>query len=256
MTPEQLFADLLSSRPAQPFVTYYDEATGERSELSAKSLANWVAKTHHLLTDELGLDVGDRAWLALPPHWISVPALLGCLTAGLCLVDEPMDPPDGAALTVDVAFVDPRNASIAQDAGIPDIYAVNPAAGAVGFGTATPPAGTADYVSAVRPQADVWAGVQLRAGADDAGIAGQSPEGPSGDLTRGALVEVARDRAAALGLTTGARAITTRDWHTAADWIDTVLAPIAVGGSVVFVRNASDDVVARRSSQERAAVRI
>jgi len=60
-TPEALFASLMKSAPAQPFVTYYDEASGERSELSAKSLANWVAKTHFLLTDELGLGVGDSA---------------------------------------------------------------------------------------------------------------------------------------------------------------------------------------------------
>ena len=46
-----VFADLLRADAARPFVTYYDEASGERSELSAKSVANWVAKTHHLLGD-------------------------------------------------------------------------------------------------------------------------------------------------------------------------------------------------------------
>ena len=60
-SPEQLFGDLLATAPSQPFVTYYDEATGERSELSVKSLANWVAKTHHLLATELGLGAGDHA---------------------------------------------------------------------------------------------------------------------------------------------------------------------------------------------------
>jgi len=88
LTPEQSFDRLLAAEPSRPFVTYYDEATGERSELSAKSLANWVAKTHHLLGDELGLGVGDTALVALPAHWISVPILLGCLTAGLALTDD------------------------------------------------------------------------------------------------------------------------------------------------------------------------
>src|SRR5262249_25300637 len=83
MTPEQLFGDLLAAEPTRPFVTYYDEATGERSELSVRSLANWVAKTHFLLIDELGLGVGDAALLALPAHWLSVSAMVGCLTAGL-----------------------------------------------------------------------------------------------------------------------------------------------------------------------------
>ena len=54
MTLEQSFDQLLARAPGQPFVTYYDEATGERTELSVKSLANWVAKTHFLLLDELG----------------------------------------------------------------------------------------------------------------------------------------------------------------------------------------------------------
>src|SRR6476659_8386318 len=98
MTPEQRFADLLTANASLPFVTFYDEASGERSELSVKSLANWVAKTHHLLATELGLGVGDTALVAVPAHWISVPIVLGCLTAGLELT------PDGAA---DVAFVSP-----------------------------------------------------------------------------------------------------------------------------------------------------
>src|SRR3954451_8854007 len=100
-TPEQQFARLLAADPGRPFVPYYDEHTGERSELSAKSLANWVVKTHHLLGDELGLGVGDTALLALPAHWISVPILLGCLTAGLELT---------AAGEADVAFVSPSTA--------------------------------------------------------------------------------------------------------------------------------------------------
>ena len=232
LTPERQFADLLRADPARPFVTYYDEATGERSELSAKSLANWVAKTHHLLGDELGLDVADTALLALPAHWISVPILLGCLTAGLELVGS------GDA---DVAFVAPDTLPVARD--IPDVFAIAPETAAVGLGGAEPP-GTRDYVAAVRPQADAWAGVQLVAGPDDPCLPG---------LTRGDVV----DRAAQFGLPDRARVLTTRDWLGPDDWLATVLAPLAVQGSVVFVRNCSDEsVLDRRMSQERATVRV
>src|SRR5689334_3854659 len=131
-TPEQQFARLLAAEPGRPFVTYYDEQTGERSELSAKSLANWVAKTHHLLGDELGLGVGDTAVIALPAHWISVPILLGCLTAGLALRES------GPG---DVAFVTPETLAAAGNA--PDVYAVAPAGAALGF-RAAPPAPAAD----------------------------------------------------------------------------------------------------------------
>ena len=257
-TPEHLFDRLLAERPAQPFVTYYDEATGERSELSAKSLANWVAKTHHLLGDELGLDVGDHAYLDLPAHWISVPILLGCLTAGLALIGAA----DGAAsdagndaatanAQADVAFVAPDRAAAALSARIPDIYAINPDAAAVGFGDA-PPDGLADYVTAVRPQADKWPSVQLRGQAADLCLLRTA-----GNLTRGDVTALAQQRATELGLAIGARALTTRDWTGPDDWIDSVLAVLSVGGSLVIVRNTTDeDVITRRMSQERAAVRI
>ena len=226
-TPEQQFADLLAAEPSRPFVTYYDEASGERSELSVKSLANWVAKTHHLLTTELGLGVGDTALLAVPAHWISVPILLGCLTAGLELT------PAGSA---DVAFAEPMTL-VAADAD--EVYAIAPDSAAVGFRDAVP-AGALDYVTAVRPQADAWPTVQLTAGPDDPCLPG---------LTRGEAVA----RAEAVGLAAGERLLTTRAWHGPDDWIQTVLAPLAVGGSLVLVANAADEaIVARRAEQERA----
>jgi uncharacterized protein (TIGR03089 family) len=226
-TPEQQFSDLLAAEPSRPFVTYYDEASGERSELSVKSLANWVAKTHHLLTTELGLGVGDRAFVAVPAHWISVPIVLGCLTAGLELTSE------GPA---DVAFVSPATVSAADAA---DGYAIAPESAAIGFRDA-PPLGANDYVTAVRPQADKWPTVQLLAGPDDPCVPG---------LTRAETVA----RTAATGLAPGERLLTTRGWSGPDDWIETLLAPLAVRGSVVFVANAPDEaVVQRRAEQERA----
>jgi uncharacterized protein (TIGR03089 family) len=234
MTPERLFADLLAAEPGRPFVTYYDEATGERTELSAKSLANWVAKTHHLLGDELGLGAGDTALIALPAHWISVPALLGCLTAGLALTGPGAD-------DADVAFVAPDTAAAGSVAA--DVYAVAPGSAAVGFGAIAAPAGTQDYVTAVRPQADAWAGVRFGAGDGDPGIAGR---------TRAEVAAEAVRRAAELGLAPGARVLSTRDWAGYPDWLDTLFAPLAVGGSVVYVRNAADPAVLdRRATQER-----
>ena len=49
---------------------------------------------------------------------------------------------------------------------------------------------------------------------------------------------------------TGARLITGRDWHGPRDWVDLLLAPLVVGGSIVLVRNGSD--LERRRLQERA----
>ncbi|MGN6608429.1 MAG: TIGR03089 family protein [Jatrophihabitans sp.] len=223
-TPEGCFAALMARDPSRPFVTHYDEATGGRVELSVKSTANWVAKTHHLLGTELGLSVGDVASVQLPADWLSLPVLLGCLSAGLALT-----PADDAAASV--AFVAPGASASALD-----VYAVAP----------QPTGAPDDYIGAVRPQADAWASVQSPAGPDDPCLPG---------LTRGEVVARARVRASELGLDDGARVLTTRAWTSADDWIDTVVAPLVVGGSLVLLTGPADDaLVARRVGQERATV--
>ena len=116
-TPEQLFSALVAGSPSRPFITYYDEASGERTELSVASLGNWVAKTHFLLTDELGLGVGDGALIDLPAHWLSVPCVLGALTAGLALTSD--------SATAAVAFVSGPSSGIDG----PDAFTVAPTPG-------------------------------------------------------------------------------------------------------------------------------
>ena len=75
-------------------------------------------------------------------------------------------------------------------------------------------------------------------------------------LTRHGADEAAVARADGLGLGAGGRLLTTRDWDTPADWIDAVLAPLAIGGSLVIVRNADEPTVARRVQQERATAQL
>lgn len=89
-TPEtfpQLLAGLLSDGGPRPLVTAYDDATGERVELSVATYANWVAKTANLLVDELMLDPGDTVLLDLPPHWLGTVFLGGAWAAGLAVAD-------------------------------------------------------------------------------------------------------------------------------------------------------------------------
>jgi uncharacterized protein (TIGR03089 family) len=232
-SPEGLFDARLTAAPAQPFVTYYDDASGERTELSARSLANWVAKTHFLLTTELGLGRGDAAYVDLPAHWISIPPLLGSWTAGLDVVTDPA--------RAAVAFVDPDRALQAVE--VPDVYVIAPDSAAVGLTPDRLPPGMADYVSAVRPQADSWTAVHPLARPNDPALDGQ---------TRAQLVDAAAERAQSLGLGDGARVLTAREWHGPRDWLDVLLAPLSVGGSVVLVRHSAD--VDRRQAQERATV--
>ena len=72
---------------ADPLVTYYDLGTGERTELSAVTVTNWVNKTCHLLVDEYGLDLGDLVQLDVarthPGHWVTVCLELACWSLGV-----------------------------------------------------------------------------------------------------------------------------------------------------------------------------
>jgi len=67
-----VLARALRTEPGRPFVTFYDEATGERVELSVTTYANWVAKASGLLVDEHGLERGQSLRIDLPPHWLSL----------------------------------------------------------------------------------------------------------------------------------------------------------------------------------------
>jgi uncharacterized protein (TIGR03089 family) len=63
-----LLGALLASDPGRPRVTWYGPG-GERVELSARVLENWVAKTANLLVEDLDAGPASRVRLDLPPHW-------------------------------------------------------------------------------------------------------------------------------------------------------------------------------------------
>src|SRR4051794_20292271 len=75
----------LKSNPGRPFLTFYDERTGERVELSVTTYANWVAKTASLLVEEHDLERAEVLVVDLPTHWLG-PVFLGAAwLAGLAV---------------------------------------------------------------------------------------------------------------------------------------------------------------------------
>ncbi len=56
------------SRPADPVLTFVD-GSGQRTELSAKTLANNAAKAANALVDEAFIESGSRIALHVPWHW-------------------------------------------------------------------------------------------------------------------------------------------------------------------------------------------
>src|SRR5262245_30746401 len=71
-----MLSGLLRSDPGRPLVTFYDDSTGERVELSVATYANWVAKTSSLLVEELDAEPGMVLRVDLPTHWLG-PVFLG-----------------------------------------------------------------------------------------------------------------------------------------------------------------------------------
>jgi acyl-CoA synthetase (AMP-forming)/AMP-acid ligase II len=82
VTPADLLARELRRDGARPLLTWYDDATGGRVELSVATTANWAAKIANFLVDEHGVEPGDEVGIDPRLHWITGVVLLGAWTAG------------------------------------------------------------------------------------------------------------------------------------------------------------------------------
>lgn len=227
---------------ADPLVTYYDLGTGERTELSAVTVTNWVAKTCHLLSDDHGLDLGDVVLLDLarthPGHWVTSCLELACWSLGLVVAVE-----DGgvAAAGVGAAGDDVRlvvtgplydTATDRAAAAGAELVACSLHPLGLPFAEQLP-AGVADYSLEVRAQPD-----QFSAGAvPDDQPAWRSPEAT---LTQSELASVTGAAGRRL-LRPGS------PWGTARDGI---LAALVGGGSVVVVVGDDEPALARIRATE------
>lgn len=89
---------MLRADPVGPRITYYDDATSERIQLSAATLANWATKTGNLLRDELAVGPASRITILLPPHWQTMAVLFGAWLIGAETLLGPADPTADLAL--------------------------------------------------------------------------------------------------------------------------------------------------------------
>jgi uncharacterized protein (TIGR03089 family) len=221
------------TNPARPLLTYYDDATGERTELSVATLANWIDKTANLIVDGHGLGPGDLARVILPPHWQTAAVLLGCWSAGLAVDLGPAGRPADLAF-IGAAELDPLDRSTGVRAD--ELYALALAPMAAPFRPG-PPAGTLDYVIEVRAHGDHFTpAVPVRP--DTVAL---------GDGTsHGDLVAAARAR----GVPAGARVLI--DAAVRPDPRDWLLAPLVAGASVVLCAHLDPTRLAGRLAAEHA----
>lgn len=235
-TIPQAFQAAVSRDPAAPLLTWYDDATGDRTELSGATLDNWVSKTANLLIDGLGLGSGDRAAVQLPPHWQAAAIVLGASAAGLAvdLGDRPQ--------LVEVLFTTPLSAAAAGDWAAPDRYATGLLPLAMPLREVPP--GFVDYVTDVRNYGDHFRGVPVAP--DALALAGPV------ELSHLAVLRTATERAAELGITTGDRVLVdTRKYPDPTDWL---FAPLAAGASVVLCANLNPEKTTARADAEKVSV--
>ena len=231
----QLIAERLRTDPGQPLVTAYDDSTGERTELSATTYANWVSKTANLFTDELGLDAGDTVLVDLPSHWL-VPVFLGAAwSAGLSVTLAP-------EMGHEVVVCGPD--TLAEHGDAEQVVACSLLPFAVRFADPLP-AGVMDYGLLWPGQSDVFIGFSPPSPDTVAWLSDGRPQTQSDLLEAAGVVHHPG----------GVRLLT--DVHPATgQGVPAFLAPLVHGGSVVLVSHATEESWAAHHREERSTAEL
>ncbi|MFE3541850.1 TIGR03089 family protein [Nocardia sp. NPDC059177] len=227
---DALLDPILEREPAGPRVTWYDDATGARIELSGLTLANWAAKTANLIRDEFALSPGARVAVLLPAHWQTAAVLLGCWWAGTEVVLTP-DP------DADLALVTPDRLDDADGVGEVAVLSLD----AMGTPVRELPVGVTDFATAVRVHGDQFLPGGFRAALDG--------------LSVGEVLDAARKSAQLQGISAGDRVLSSTPWESVAELIDGYIAVLTAGASLVQVVNPDPGAVEHRVATERVTVR-
>ena len=236
---------MLRTDPVGPRITYYDDATGERIELSTATLANWAAKTGNLLRDELGVGAGSRIAVLLPAHWQTAAVLLGIWWVGaeVVLGAGESGPGAGAQSGADVvmctADLIAEADAIAGPLGEVVALSLDP------FGRPVDdlPIGVTDYATSVRVHGD-----QLVA---------ESRPGPAlTGRSAGSVLAAARDYAAARGISPKDRVMSSADWDSEERLTSTLLAVLVMGASLVQVSHPEPEAVRRHRVTEKVTLSL
>lgn len=231
-----LLDPLLKRDPVGPRITYYDDATGERIEVSTVTLANWAAKTANLLRDELGAGPGSRVAVLLPAHWQTAAVLLGAWWIGAEVVFGRDDTTDIALCTAE--RLDEADAAVGMGSGIGEVVALS----LDPFGKPVPglPIGVTDYATSVRVHGD-----QI--------VPERAPGAALNGRSAADLLALAADSASEQELTDSDRVLSTAAWDTGDDLIRHFLAVLSAGASLVQVTNPDPGALERRRVMEKVS---
>jgi uncharacterized protein (TIGR03089 family) len=246
-TPADLLAATLRRDAAAPLVTAYDDATGERVELSATTLANWVAKTANLLQDEFDVTAGSTVGVALPVHWQTAAVLLAVWSCGATVLDTAAED-DGRLSGADVVLADQDRLAPLEEQELPELLGLSLHPLGMGMTGYTGPA--RDFALEVRAHGDVFVPWQQPDPAAPGLLLGGI------ELTLGGLADAARELAGRLGLVAGDRVLVDEGTATEAGPVAWLLAPLAAGASIVLVRSADVTRLPARAAAERVTATL
>lgn len=243
MSPVEALRRASREDAARPLVTFYDDASGERTELSVATTENWVAKTANLLVDDLGAVPGQRLGLALPLHWQGFVWALAGWSVGLVVVAGALDEP---VLHADVLVVDEPRLAEAAGRAASDVV-VGCSLHPFGAKLQSSPMGVVDYAAEVLAHGDRF--IPVPATSRTVCIV----DGEAHDAA--ALTAAAVEAAATWGMASGGRLLTTLDPATRDGLLALAVAPLVLGGSVVAVRHEDRTKAAAREVSERVSAR-
>ncbi len=237
-----LYAVAAASDPARPFITFYDDVTGERTELSYLTFDNWVSKTANMLRDEFDCEPEDTVHIDLPTHWLTAAITVGAWRAGLTITQS---------ADADVAFYHESAATTLPTRGSSQRLLVSTLP--LSIGLRSPEAKAAeergeaiDFLSDVRSHGDDF--FTITPVTQDTVAWQQSQESR---LSQKELVDAASTRAEELNIGDNRRIMITDPAYTMGgmDWI---LVPLVTKGSVVISMNSGAVDLKARADSENA----
>lgn len=194
-----MLAPLLHTDPSSPRLTVYDDSRGVRMDFSAQTLDNWASKVANMLDDEFDLAPDGSVAIDLPVSWQAAVIAIGTYNSSRTPLIDASDTP-----SPDVIFTTLEGAARWDD--VPDCVVVSddPFGRGVVEAGGDLPVGTVDFGPTVRFYGDAYFG--------------DSPD--LSDFSASGI---------------GAERYLVQDWHTTDEFSESVLSPLAAGGSVVVV---------------------
>lgn len=229
-----LSRDRVSQSGDRPFLTYYDDTSGERTELSHATFDNWASKTANLLAEEFEVGRGHDVAIGLGSHWTTAAIVFGCWKAGARVL---LGADRGSVAFFDeagAAAADPASGRVVVGSGMGGRLSGPPVPGALAYG---------EEVLAYGDDVE-----DSGAGLDDDALLLRDEAGLPIRLTQRNVLAAAA-ALAEWGL--GPRLLLTRSLRSVEGLVLGLLGPYLAGGSVVLVNSLRPSTLWSKAGDER-----